>query len=71
MTQLKVKNKIYMSSGEIENIKVEEIYWDEIKYELTKFSKVRNHEKFTPIYTGYSDDGVRFSTDLNFLEYIQ
>lgn len=66
MTQLKSKNKIYMSSGDIKNIKIEEIYWDELKYEFTKFSKVRNQEKFTPIYTGYSDDGIRFSTDLNF-----
>lgn len=66
MTQLQSKNKIYMSTGDIQNIKVEEVYWDEVKYELTKFSKVRNQEKFTPIYTGYSDDGVRFSTDLNF-----
>ena len=66
MTQLQSKNKIYMSTGDIQNIKVEQVYWDEIKYELTKFSKVRNQEKFTPIYTGYSDDGVRFSTDLNF-----
>ena len=27
--------------------------------------KVDEIYKFTPIYTGYSDDGVRFSTDLN------
>ncbi|MBQ9012633.1 MAG: hypothetical protein IJ094_03575 [Bacilli bacterium] len=66
MTQLNSKEKIYISSGDIKNIKVEQLYWDELKYELTKFSKVRNQDKFDPIYTGYSDDGVRFSTDLNF-----
>ena len=65
MKQLSSKKKIYMSNEEVENIKVDEIYWDEVKYELTKFSKVRKSDKFTPIYTGYSDDGVRFSTDLN------
>ena len=65
MKQLNSKKKIYMSNQEIENIKVDETYWDEVKYELTKFSQVRKSEKFTPIYTGYSDDGVRFSTDLN------
>lgn len=65
MNQLTSKKKIYISNGEIENIKVEETYWDEIKYELTKFSQVRKSDKLTPIYTGYSDDGVRFSTDLN------
>ena len=71
MTQLRSKKKIYMSTGEIQNIKVEKFIGMKLKYELTKFSKVRKPEKFTPIYTGYSDDGVRFSTDLNFLEYIQ
>lgn len=65
MKQLSSKKKIYISNGEIENIKVEETYWDEIKYELTKFSQVRKSDKLTPIYTGYSDDGIRFSTDLN------
>ena len=65
MKQLSSKKKIYISNGEIENIKVEETYWDEIKYELTKFSQIRKSDKLTPIYTGYSDDGVRFSTDLN------
>jgi len=65
MKQLTTKKKIYISKGDIENIKVDETYWDEVKYELTKFSKVRKTDKFTPIYTGYSDDGVRFSTDLN------
>ena len=65
MKQLSSKKKIYMSNGEIENIKVDETYWDDVKYELTKFSQVRKSEKFTPIYTGYSDDGIRFSTDLS------
>ena len=41
MKQLSSKKKIYMSNEEVENIKVDEIYWDEVKYELTKFSKVR------------------------------
>ena len=65
MKQLSSKKKVYISDEEIENIKVDEIYWDEIKYQLTKFSKIRKPDKFSPIYTGYSDDGVRFSTDLN------
>ena len=51
MKQLSSKKKIYMSNEEVENIKVDEIYWDEVKYELTKFSKVRKSDKFTPIYT--------------------
>ena len=44
MKQLSSKKKIYMSNEEVENIKVDEIYWDEVKYELTKFSKVRKSD---------------------------
>ncbi len=65
MKQLSSKKNIYMSNEVVENIKVDETYWEEVKYELTKLSQVRKSDKFTPIYTGYSDDGVRFSTDLN------
>ena len=65
MKQLSSKKNIYMSNEDAENIKVDETYWEEVKYELTKLSQVRKSDKFTPIYTGYSDDGVRFSTDLN------
>lgn len=65
MNQLSSKKKIYMSNGEVENIKIDEVYWEDIKYEFNQFSKVRNPDKFEPTYTGYSDDGVRFSTDLN------
>ena len=50
MKQLSSKKKIYMSNEQVENIKVDEIYWDEVKYEFTKFSQVRKSEKFTPIY---------------------
>ena len=59
MKQLSSKKNIYMSNEVVENIKVDETYWEEVKYELTKLSQVRKSDKFTPIYTGYSDDGVR------------
>lgn len=65
MTQLTSKTNIYMSNGEVENIKIDEIYWEDVKYELTKLTEIRKSDSFTPIYTGYSDDGVRFSTDLS------
>lgn len=67
ISQLKSESKIYISDSEIENIKIEESSWDEIKYVFTKFSKIRTPEKFTPIYNGYTDDGLKFSTDLNYL----
>lgn len=65
MTQLSSKKNIYISNEDIENIKVDETYWDEVKYELTKLTEIRKPDSFTPTYTGYSDDGVRFSTDLS------
>ena len=65
INQLNSKKKIYISNGDVENIKIEEVYWEDVKFELTKFAKVRKPEKFNPTYTGYSDDGVRFSTDLS------
>ena len=67
INQLKSESKIYISDSEIQNIKIEESSWDEIKYIFTKFSKIRTPEKFTPIYNGYTDDGLKFSTDLNYL----
>ena len=67
ITQLKAENNVYISDSEIENIKIEESSWDEIKYLFTKFSKIRKPEKFTPVYSGYTDDGLKFSTDLNYL----
>ena len=36
ITQLKSENNVYISDSEIENIKIEESSWDEIKYLFTK-----------------------------------
>lgn len=67
ITQLKSENNIYLSNSDISNIKIEESSWDEIKYLFTKITKIRTPEDFTPTYSGYTDDGVKFSTDLNYL----
>lgn len=41
--------------------------WDEIKLFFSDFKKVRNTtSSYEAVYEGYSDDGVKFSTDLNF-----
>lgn len=66
MTQISLKDKIYISDSKVENIKIEKEYWDEIKYLFKDFSKIRKPEKYGTIYNGYSDDGIRFSTDLNY-----
>ncbi|MCC0654443.1 hypothetical protein [Clostridioides sp. ES-S-0001-03] len=66
MTQIKEKKKIYVSDKNVENIKIEEDMWNEIKFFFSEFKKVRNTTSYEAIYEGYSDDGIKFSTDLNF-----
>lgn len=66
ITQIGTKKNIYVSNLELENIKIEESSWQEIKYEFGQFSKIRKPEIFEPTYNGYTDDGIRFSTDLNY-----
>lgn len=67
MTQIKEKKKIYVSDKNIENIKIEEDMWNDIKFFFSDFKKVRNTtSSYEAVYEGYSDDGVKFSTDLNF-----
>lgn len=67
INQLRSKSKIYISNSELENIRIEESSWEEIQYLFSKFTKIRTPEKFEPIYTGYTDDGLKFSTDFNYL----
>ena len=67
ITQLGSKNKIYVSNSELESIKMEESYWEGIQYLFSKFAKIRKPETFEPTYTGYTDDGLKFSTDFNYL----
>lgn len=66
LAQISSKKKIYISDENIENIKVEEEYWNEIRFFFSEFSKVREPDSFSKKYEGYSDDGIKFSTDLNF-----
>ncbi|WP_242824233.1 hypothetical protein [[Clostridium] dakarense] len=66
VNQISSKKKIYVSDSKVENVKIEETYWDEIKVLFSEFTKVRKPDSFNPVYNGYSDDGVRFSTDLNY-----
>lgn len=67
LTQLRYKQKIYLSDGTVSNIRVEEEYWDELDYILAELKEVRAPESFTEVYSGNSDDGLKFSTDLNYL----
>lgn len=66
MGQLKEKEKIYLSDSKVSDVKIEEDSWEEIIYSFVEFKKVRNAESYKPIYEGYSDDGIKFSTDFNY-----
>lgn len=65
-SQISTKNKIYISDENVESIRIEKEYWEKIKILFSEFAKVRKPESYTPIYNGHSDDGIRFSTDLNY-----
>lgn len=64
MAQISSKKKIYVSDDNVESIKIEESYWNQLKVLFSEFAKVRKPSKYEPKYSGYSDDGIRFSTDL-------
>lgn len=66
ISQLKSREKIYISDDNVENVRIEETYWDNIKVLFSEFTKIRKPDSYTAIYSGYSDDGIRFSTDLNY-----
>ncbi|MGL4911125.1 MAG: hypothetical protein ACRC3Y_01710 [Romboutsia sp.] len=64
--QISTKDKIYISDENVESIRIEEEYWEKLKVLFSEFTKIRKPESYTPIYNGHSDDGIRFSTDLNY-----
>ena len=66
INQISTKDKIYISDENVDGIRIEEEYWKKIKILFSEFSKIRKPESYTPIYNGHSDDGIRFSTDLNY-----
>lgn len=69
MAQLKSKTNVYIkdeSDSELSSIKIDEGYWKEIKYFFSEFSEIRTPGSYKALYSGSSDDGVRFSTDLSY-----
>lgn len=66
MTQLNTEEKIYLSDQSVENVRIEESYWSKLKVLFKEFAEIRNPDGYTPIYNGYSANGIRFSTDLNY-----
>lgn len=65
MKQLISKQNVYISNDIAGNIKLNSNHWDEVRLLFEDFSKIRKVNDMTPIYTGYSDDDIRFETDLN------
>lgn len=65
LRQLKEKDKIYLSDGLVSDIRVEEEILEELRYSFESISKIRKPESYKATYEAYSDDGLKFSTDLN------
>lgn len=65
LRQLNDKDKIYLSDGIVSDIRIEQELLEEIRYCFEDISKIRKPQSYKSIYEGYSDDGLKFSTDLN------
>ncbi|WP_455542133.1 hypothetical protein [Intestinibacter sp.] len=65
LSQFKNKNKIYISDGNVSNVRMEQEKVQEFRYSFNEFSKIRTPDSYTPVYEGYTDDDIKFSTDLN------
>ena len=69
LSQLESSGKVYISDEKTDtNIKIEKDRWTDYKYYFNEFSRVRNAISFEPTYSGYSSNGIKFSTDLDFLK---
>lgn len=65
LKQLKDKQKLYLSDGIVSDVRVEDQLLEELKYSFEDISKIRKPESYESTYEGYSDDGLKFSTNLD------
>ena len=65
LKQLASKEKIYLSDQVVSDVRVDERLLEELRYSFEEVSKIRTPASYTSVYEGYSDDGLKFSTDLN------
>lgn len=63
--QLKEKDKVYLSDGIVSDVRVDDKLLDELRHSFDDVSKIRNPESYEFTYEGYSDDGLKFSTNLD------
>lgn len=66
LIQLNEKSEAYISDKILENVKIEPENWSKIKLVSKTFKEIRKPETYSPKYYGYTDSGIRFSTDLNY-----
>jgi hypothetical protein len=66
LAQMKGTDTVYMSDKNLQDVRVEQEYWDQIKFFSTKFKSVRKPSSYESLYEGYVDNGIRFSTDLDY-----
>ena len=65
LKQLEEKDKIYLSDGIVSDVRVEEQLLEELRYSFEEISKIRKPASYESTYEGYSDDGLKFSTNLD------
>lgn len=64
INQIKSKDIIYMSDSNLQDVRVEPEYWEKINFFSSQFKKVRKPANYKALYEAYTDNGIRFSTDL-------
>lgn len=65
LKQLGEKEKIYLSDAIVSDVRVEEESLEELRYSFEDISKIRKPASYKSTYEGYSDDGLKFSTNLD------
>lgn len=64
MKLLLSSKKIFLTYKNASNIKIEKQSMNDLKYFFNEISKIRAVENYKPTYVGYTNTGVKFSTDL-------
>lgn len=64
--QIKETDTVYISDDKLKDVRIEKDYWDQIKFFSTKFKEVRKPNNYESKYEAYMDNGIRFSTDLDY-----
>lgn len=66
ISQMKETDTVYISDDKLKDVRIEKDYWDQIKFFSTKFKEVRKPSNYESKYEAYMDNGIRFSTDLDY-----